>query len=187
MNPEGKRAAIMQAGEQLFSTRGYAGTSIADIASAAGVAVGTVYRLFPDKATLLAALHERMEDRFVAVMTTAWQATDDYREKFGPLIEALLREAEQTKDTMPLYSMTKDLVGSSDYLPGVKMIESINALYRSGVKAGAFLAIPASVLGPLAHAMVEGGMRAWMMNPTPKHRRVVHAELLAVFERAFLR
>jgi AcrR family transcriptional regulator len=46
-----KRAAL-----HLFAERGYAATTIEDIALAAAVTVGTVYRYFDDKAALLAAL-----------------------------------------------------------------------------------------------------------------------------------
>ena len=72
MNPEGSRAAVMAAGEKLFSSHGYTNTSMADIARAADVAAGTLYRLFPDKPSLLAALHSAMEDRFIAAMKEGW-------------------------------------------------------------------------------------------------------------------
>jgi Bacterial regulatory proteins, tetR family len=44
MNPEGKKEAVLAAGEKLFASQGYTRTTIADIASAADVAVGSVYR-----------------------------------------------------------------------------------------------------------------------------------------------
>lgn len=186
MNPEGKRRAIMEAGEQLFAQRGFGNTSIADIARAAKVAVGSVYRLFPDKSSLLAALHRRMEQRFVDVMTEAWRSVDAYPAKFNPLIGALLGQAEAVRDIMPLYVMTKDMVGCDSYVPGENMIEAIEALYAEGVAAGAYRPVRPGVLGPLAHGMVEGAMRAWMMRPTRRNRDQVQAELLKVFERAFL-
>ena len=187
MNPEAKRTAIMEVGERLFSERGYGGTSIADIAKAANVAVGSVYRLFPDKASLLAALHQRMEQRFIGVMTEAWTSVDAYEHKFEALIHALMAEAAALREIMPLYTMTKDMIGTEDYIPGMQMIAAIETLYFTGVKANVFRALPSGILGPLAHSMVEGGMRAWMMNPTPENNALVEAELLVVFEKAFLR
>jgi len=186
MNPDGKRDAIMEVGERLFATNGYSGTSIADIARAADVAVGSVYRLFPDKPSLLAALHGRMEQRFIRVMTQAWNSVDAFDDKFEPLIDALLTEAERTRETMPLYALTKDMIGTAEYVPGAQMIEAIETLYRGGAEAGSFRPVPRGILGPLAHAMVEGGMRAWMMNPTKANQTHVKAELLAIFEKAFL-
>ena len=47
---------LRQAALRLFGERGYAATTIEDIATAAGVTVGTVYRYFTDKAALLSEL-----------------------------------------------------------------------------------------------------------------------------------
>jgi AcrR family transcriptional regulator len=50
------RRAILEAAEHLFGERGYAGTSVAAIAAAAGVALKTVYAAFGTKANVLRAL-----------------------------------------------------------------------------------------------------------------------------------
>jgi AcrR family transcriptional regulator len=47
------RAAVLDAARDLFVERGYAGTSIRDVATAARVGEQTVYRLFDTKAVLL--------------------------------------------------------------------------------------------------------------------------------------
>jgi TetR/AcrR family transcriptional repressor of mexJK operon len=51
-----KRRAILAAASQLFLARGYAGTSMAAVAQAAGVAKLTVYAHFADKETLFRAI-----------------------------------------------------------------------------------------------------------------------------------
>ncbi|MBS1888330.1 MAG: helix-turn-helix transcriptional regulator [Actinobacteria bacterium] len=53
---EATRLAILEAAERLFGERGYANTSIAEIAAAAGVALKTVYAVFGTKAEVLRAL-----------------------------------------------------------------------------------------------------------------------------------
>lgn len=50
------RGRLLAAAEELFTRRGYAGTSMADVAARAGVGVGTVYHHFPDKRALLLEL-----------------------------------------------------------------------------------------------------------------------------------
>ena len=50
------RRAILEAAERLFEQRGYVGTSVADIAERAGVALKTVYAAFGTKAEVLRAL-----------------------------------------------------------------------------------------------------------------------------------
>jgi AcrR family transcriptional regulator len=52
------RAAIEQAARKLFAERGFHGTTLADITSAAGKSAAVFYRYFTDKEDLLAALAE---------------------------------------------------------------------------------------------------------------------------------
>ena len=50
------RAEILAAADQVFAERGYLQTTVADIALAAGVSLGTVYQYFRDRSDLVAAL-----------------------------------------------------------------------------------------------------------------------------------
>ena len=50
------RQAILEAAERLFAEHGYVGTSVAEIAEEARVALKTVYAVFGTKAELLRAL-----------------------------------------------------------------------------------------------------------------------------------
>jgi AcrR family transcriptional regulator len=57
-----KLARLLDAGEALIAAQGFEGTRLADVAAAAGCAVGTFYQRFRDKDALLEALQERMCD-----------------------------------------------------------------------------------------------------------------------------
>jgi AcrR family transcriptional regulator len=71
------RASIEQAALRCFAASGYAGTSVAQVASAAGTAPGNVYRYFASKEALfdavvpatLAARHDALLDTRVAALT----------------------------------------------------------------------------------------------------------------------
>jgi AcrR family transcriptional regulator len=60
LSPKGRqtRDAIEQAARKLFAERGFHGTTLADITSAAGKSSAVFYRYFDDKEDLLAALAE---------------------------------------------------------------------------------------------------------------------------------
>jgi AcrR family transcriptional regulator len=53
------REAILAAAYERFGTYGYQRTTVADVAEAAGVSVGTVYQYFRDRSDLVAALVRR--------------------------------------------------------------------------------------------------------------------------------
>jgi AcrR family transcriptional regulator len=60
LTPKGRqtRTAIEQAARKLFAERGFHGTTLADITSAAGKSPGVFYRYYTDKEDLLAELAE---------------------------------------------------------------------------------------------------------------------------------
>jgi AcrR family transcriptional regulator len=55
---EQTRAAVLRAARELFTSRGYDGTSVAEIARAAGVSVDTLYETVGRKPQLLLAVHD---------------------------------------------------------------------------------------------------------------------------------
>lgn len=69
------RLAILEAAERLFAERSYAGTSVGEIAEAAGVALKTVYAVFGTKAEVLRALWNlrmRGDEEAVPLAERAW-------------------------------------------------------------------------------------------------------------------
>ncbi len=56
------RCDILTAARQLFAVRGYAATSLAEIAAAAGTSIQTIYDSIGGKATLVAALNDLIDE-----------------------------------------------------------------------------------------------------------------------------
>ncbi|MCS6962686.1 TetR/AcrR family transcriptional regulator [Thermoflexus sp.] len=63
VNPEVRRAQILEAAAQVFARHGFRGATTRAIAQAAGVAEGTIFRYFPTKRHLLLALFEALTIR----------------------------------------------------------------------------------------------------------------------------
>jgi AcrR family transcriptional regulator len=64
--PERKREAVLDAALELFAERGYHGTSVPEVAEAAAVGAGTIYRFFESKEELVNALYRRTKMRLMA-------------------------------------------------------------------------------------------------------------------------
>ncbi|MBE9373330.1 helix-turn-helix transcriptional regulator [Saccharopolyspora sp. HNM0983] len=75
---ERNRRRILTAAREVFAARGL-GATLDDVAQRAGLGVGTVYRRFSDKASLVDALfHDRIDD-LVALAETALSEPDSWR------------------------------------------------------------------------------------------------------------
>jgi AcrR family transcriptional regulator len=77
------RERVLSAAERVFAARGL-DASLEEIAEAAGVGVGTVYRRFPSKAALLEAVFERGVDTSAELLTecsalpSAWDGLREF-------------------------------------------------------------------------------------------------------------
>lgn len=70
LQPDDRRAAILDAAREVFATRGYALANVADICAAAGIARGTFYLYFENKSDILVAVLRAVEDRVREVLAT---------------------------------------------------------------------------------------------------------------------
>jgi AcrR family transcriptional regulator len=60
------RAAVLESACRLFGSKGYADTSLDEIAAGSGVTIRPIYHYFGNKVQLFAAVNEVMEERIVA-------------------------------------------------------------------------------------------------------------------------
>jgi AcrR family transcriptional regulator len=91
---ERSRTKVLEAALRLFSSRGYRGTSMRDIALAAGVSTGNVYHQFPDKESLFRTLLERY---FEAIATPDFPFNRALAAGAFPAdLEALARASRET-------------------------------------------------------------------------------------------
>jgi AcrR family transcriptional regulator len=70
------RDAILKAAAERFSINGYANTSVADVAAAAGVGLGTVYQYFRDRADLIRVLVRSRVATHLTPTEVGWRAAD---------------------------------------------------------------------------------------------------------------
>lgn len=121
---EATRTAVLDAARRLFTTRGYAATSVQDVAREAGVAIDTLYTAVGRKPELLLAVHDMLlaeadaplaveQRRYVKQMRTAETAEAKIRvyanalarllPRTVPLLEALRTAAERDASCRAAY------------------------------------------------------------------------------------
>lgn len=172
---EATRLCIMKKALGLFSEKGIAATSLADIAQAAGVTRGAIYWHFKNKWDLFDALWEHYSSP-LKVLGDASESDDeaDPLGKFVELLRLLLVSAEQDQDLSRLIALYKreTAVLSNEELPArmqelelelhARRVRTLENAVRKGqlprdldVEAGSLL----------VKVMVDGLIISWLRSP----------------------
>lgn len=139
------RKNISSAAEQLFLEKGIEGTSMSDIAKAAGYSKATLYVYFKDKEELIGVLVLESMEKLYYYLSTAIESSKDAKTGFFRICKALLQYQEE----YPLYfNMVLTNINidfeTRDFLPEEKETflvgEKINQLmaqyFVSGIDSG---------------------------------------------------
>lgn len=168
------RERIIQAAREVFAKSG-SEAQMDDVATAAGVGVGTVYRHFPNKDALIGEL---VKQKFETIADGLREA----KERGGDPGEALLwsigRNAEKLKD-----DLTTQRVLSGDPRPAVWQacaanVTEVNELATELIEGG----VASGTLRPDMKVedirIVMGGLTTTMADPATRHLWPRHLELL---------
>jgi AcrR family transcriptional regulator len=153
------RAAILAAGREVFAESGYAGASVRDIVRRTGLAPGTFYNYFPDKAAIFHALvvetGEQARSRVRAARRRARTAEEfvegGYRAFFEFIVEdldrfAFVRANLQMRGDGVLAAGTDELVEdlraaiAAGHVPPVDVDYCAHAMIAVALELGARLA-----------------------------------------------
>lgn len=90
--------AILDVAERVFATRGYAATTMKDVAGAAGVAAGTLYLYFPGKEALFLALIDRGTRTVLEAIVAARRGQPDVVAKLAASLRAAVMAFSAHRD-----------------------------------------------------------------------------------------
>jgi TetR/AcrR family acrAB operon transcriptional repressor len=170
------RSSLLDAAELLFQAQGVSGTSLHDIAQAAGTTRGAVYWHFKDKADLFNAMMERvtlpMEQALDEASTSAGSdPVDDMRRA---LVHALKQTATDER-TRRVFEVATHKVEYVEELKAVRerhikvrdecVLRMAQGLRTSARRREVKLAIPAETAARGLHALVDGLIQNWLLQP----------------------
>jgi TetR/AcrR family acrAB operon transcriptional repressor len=170
------RQRLLDAAEQVFLAQGVAGTSLNDIAVAAGTTRGAIYWHFADKADLFNA----MMDRVALPMQSALAQVDDAAaDPLPALRDAVLSAFRQTvrdPQTRRVFEVATHKVEYVDSLCAVRArhleVRSLwvhrfrLALRRSATVRGKKLRVSAAIAAQGLQALVDGLIQNWLLDTT---------------------
>ncbi len=143
----GSRDKILDAAQDLFARRGYAGIGMREVAEVAGLGKSSLFHHFGSKAELYAAVVGRILDLFDRRLTAALAAGGDPLLRFDRWIDALVDTFAQhpTSARLLLRSLFEDdeLTGASEEEQHVdrtlkRLFSSVASLLEEGMQAGVF-------------------------------------------------
>lgn len=96
---DGGRAQVIATARQLFRERGFHQTAMADLSERAGVSVGQIYRLFPNKGEMISAIiaedTKAQFERLLAIQNCLASGGCDVRGAFRMIVFDALRQGEE--------------------------------------------------------------------------------------------
>ena len=137
-----KREAILRAATRVFASNGYFNSKVADIASAAGVADGTVYLYFKSKEEILHSIFDRTVDEAIAKARQELAEITDAREKLRRLAHLHLAGLGADRDLAVVFQV--ELRGSTKFMEEfsaagfANYLGLIRAALEEGQQAGVF-------------------------------------------------
>lgn len=130
------RAALVTAGRQLFGTKGFAATSVEDIARAARVTTGALYHHFPTKAAVFEAVFDQVHAEMRAASLRAAAAADGPLEQMTAAFGVFLDRVLEPEAQRILVTDAPAVLGQARFIelderdalaPAVAAIEAANA------------------------------------------------------------
>jgi len=102
-----RQEEILAAARRVFAVRGFRGTTIADIAEAAGVALGTIYLYFPSKQAVFAALNEAF-NRLIVEAVASVPPTASLEETTRLRVQNVFKACGENRDLIRLVVLNTD-------------------------------------------------------------------------------
>lgn len=137
-----KREAILRAATSVFACNGYFNSKVADIASAAGVADGTVYLYFKSKEEILHSIFDRTVDEAITEARAQIEHMTDPREKLRRIAHQHLERLGADRDLAVVFQV--ELRGSTKFMEEFSAagfaayLGLIRATIEEGQRAGDF-------------------------------------------------
>ncbi|MDB5861782.1 MAG: acrR [Ramlibacter sp.] len=186
------RNSLLDAAEHVFLAQGVAGTSLNDIALAAGTTRGAIYWHFRDKADLFNAMMDRVVMPLQGAMDRGKQPPD---EDPLPALKQALRQAFRQTVTDPqtrrVFEVATHKVEYVDSLCAVQArhvqvrAQSLDgfrrALLRSAAARGRKLALPATAAAQGLHALIDGLIQNCLLDPAAFELESVGMKTLDVY------
>ncbi|MFJ4525655.1 TetR/AcrR family transcriptional regulator [Streptomyces sp. NPDC088810] len=150
LSPADRRAQLLAVGARLFATHPYADVLMEDVAEAAGVSRALLYRHFPSKQALFAAVYQQAADQLLA------------ETRLDPAA-SLVEQLEQGLDVHLDYFVANRnaVLAANRVLAGDPVIQTIMTNELDALRTRLLAVLP--LADESAHEAVSGVLKSWLV------------------------
>jgi len=164
-----KRTVILDAALKTFVKRGYSETKVAEIASEAGVAEGTIYNYFQNKEDLLLALFDEKWGGIIDEIKKKIDRLDDPNDKLKAVFSLVVRMFKKNRHLAELFMV--DVKQSSIFLTNytinriVEFLDLIEDILEEGKKKGIYRKdLDSRVAKMVIFGAAQGILLSWVLS-----------------------
>ncbi len=164
-----KRAVILDAALRTFVKRGYPKTKVAEIASEAGVAEGTLYNYFPSKEDLLLALFDEKWNAIIHEVKSKINRLDDPNKKLKAIFSSVVRMFRKNRQLAEIFMI--DIKQSSIFLNNytinriVEFLDLIEDILEEGKRKGIYRKdLDSRVAKMIIFGAAQGILLSWVLS-----------------------
>ncbi len=182
-----KRQAIIEAARSIFAQKGYEDTTIAEIAEAAGVAVGTIYLYFRNKREIYTSVSLAVEVSIAAVIEDPRFVTLPFEQVPRAMIEAIFHNCHQNSGLMSLIQVD---IQSKEEITLHKAAEELitNALdnfLRQAIAQGQLMPFDTEMYAKLLFGLVDSALFDCFCVESGEREELYRERIIEVVERLF--
>jgi len=160
---------ILDAALRTFVKRGYPETKVAEIASEAGVAEGTIYNYFPSKEDLLLALFDEKWNAIIHEVKSKINRLDDPNKKLKAIFSSVVRMFRKNRQLAEIFMI--DIKQSSIFLNNytinriVEFLDLIEEILEEGKREGMYRKdLNTRVAKMIIFGAAQGILLSWVLS-----------------------
>ena len=134
---------VLEAAEEVFAEHGFQVASVEDIAQAAEIAIGTLYKHFGNKEALFAALLGYRQEEFLTVAESCTHSDSDARVQLEQFVERTFRYFDDHRAAFRIYLgatngfpwSIRSSLGEQSFARYQRLLKILESLLAAGMKA----------------------------------------------------
>lgn len=130
-----RKEELMKAAVELFSTRGFKGTSVRDIASKVGISVSHMYHYFENKEDLWVATQEYSVRWLPERLEAVWQESSDPLERFKLLLREHLAMSRMYQKESRIFTMNQEHLSKKGNVKNLQSQQRVLDVYVKHIES----------------------------------------------------